>query len=135
MATVMSHLNVNIANLTHWRGSPSASGGTLKMVNATPVGGPPQMDWDTTGNDREPYEFDMETDILGADSTAQKAFIASYKQGTILDSDDISGMPTGINFVVIEANPVHNDGEDASRLQIKLREVGSTNGGVPIPTP
>lgn len=138
MATVMSHLNVTIfdgANkLTHWRGSPATSGGALKMVNATPVGGPPQMDWDTTGDDRDPYEFNVETDILGADQAAQDAFIARYKQGILFSSDVITGLPAGVNFVVQEANVTHNDGEDASRLALKLMEVGSINGGVPVST-
>ncbi len=136
MATVMSHLNVTIFDadrrLTHWRGSPAISGGTLNMVNATPVGGPPQMDWDTTGNDRAAYEFEVETDVLGANKAEQDAFIAVYKVGTSFASDDISGLPSGVNFVVTESNVTHNDGEDASRLTIHLMEVGSINGGVPI---
>lgn len=139
MATVMSHLNVTIFDgakrLTHWRGSPSSSGGELKMIDSSPVGGPPQMDWDTTGQDRKPYSFDVETDILGADKTAQDAFILTYKQGTLFSSTNISGLPTGVNFVVSEANVTHNRDESPSLLKLKLMEVGSANGGVPIVTP
>jgi hypothetical protein len=139
MATVMSHLNVSIfgadKKLTHWRGSPAFSGGALKMVNSTPVGGPPQMDWDTSGKDREPYEFAVETDILGATKTEQDAFIAVYKPGTSIPADTISGAPPGINFVIAEANPTHNDGEEASRLAIRCVEVGSLDGAVTPPAP
>ncbi len=130
MSTTMNHLNVQMLDgdnqITHWTGSPSSSGGDLTLTNCTPIGGPPYFDYDTTGNDRKPYTFKVETKILGANKAAQDAFIAKYKQGTVFPSSSISGLPTGLDFVVQSANVKHSDGENPSMLEIGLHEIGQT---------
>lgn len=128
MATGQTHLNVSIfdgANqLTHWMGSPASEGGELMMIDMSPVGGPPQFDYDTDGSDRTPYTFTVETKILGATQAARNEFVARYANGKVFASDNITGLPSGINFVVQSANVSHNDKEEGSKLTIKLHEVG-----------
>lgn len=131
----MHHLNVTIfdgANqLTHWMGSPSEEGGELTMIDMTPPGGPPQFDFDSTGNDRTPRTFTVETRILGATEAEQNAFKERYKEGTIFSSNNITGLTPGINYVVQSANVGHNDKEESSKLTIKLHEIGSVEGATP----
>lgn len=133
MATGQHHLNVTIfdgANqLTHWMGSPSAEGGELVMINMGAVGGPPAFDYDAGGDDRTPFTFTVETKILGATQAEREAFQARYAVGTIFPSSSITGLPSGINFVVQSSLPTHNDGEEPSKLTIKLHEVGPTPAG------
>lgn len=131
MATTMNRLNVTILDgndqLTHWVGSPSVEGGELKGINESGVGGPPVWAYDETGNDRDRYTFPIETKILGADESAQNAFIAKYALGTRFNSPTISGLPADLDWIVTKANVKHDaDGENPSILSITLSEVGPT---------
>lgn len=138
MASAMTKLNVNIltgANqMDFWEGSPASEGGELDMIDVSPVNGPPQFDYDDTGNARKPYMFKMDSKIPGATTAAQDAYILKYKKGTKFTSDQITGLSSitggNIDFVVSQANVKHSDGQENARstLSITLHEVGPVNG-------
>jgi hypothetical protein len=136
MATGQHHLNITIFDdddeLTHWKGSPTEDGGELKLIDMSPPGGPPQFDFDSTGNDRSPRTFEVETLILGETKADQDAFRAKYPEGKVISSDDITGLKPGVNYVIQKTGVTHSDGEDGSKLKLSLHEVGSANGATPI---
>lgn len=132
MAEGMHRCNVTILSgadeLTHWVGSPSVEGGELVGIDMSATNGPPQFDY--CGTDaRSQYKFNVETKILGADATAQNAFIANYAVGTVFTAPTISGLPAGLDWIVEKANVRHNaEGNNPSILAITLAEVGPTAG-------
>lgn len=116
-----------IDKLTHWTGTPAVEGGELNGIDMSGPSGPPVWDYDTKGDDRKQYKFNVDTKILGATEAEQEAFIARYPLGRVFRNDKISGLPGGLDWVIALANPKHgSDGEAPSTLTLRLDEVGPT---------
>src|SRR6185312_10556907 len=134
MAEGMHRRNVTILSggnkIDYWTGTPSQEGGALKGIDMSPVAGPPRFDYDPDGDDREQMKFNLDSKIPGADAEAQQAYIDKYKRGTMFENAVISGLPTGINWVVENASIKHSsEGNTPSTLSIVLAEAPPYSGG------
>lgn len=118
--------------LTHAR-SVAGGGGELVQYEATPIGGPPEIN--TNPNVRALLTFDVTTLIVGADQSARDAFVAKFNPGQEFKFKAspsgngemyITGQPTAIGrtFVVTSRNPSHSFQEN-SELNFTITEKGA----------
>ena len=122
-------------DLTYWQ-SVTGGGGELVEYPATPVGGPPAINF--CDDARSPYEWTLVANIPGATQNERDAFIEKYKIGTkftVASSPAGSGemfitgegATEGTSYFVSSANVTHTF-QDNSTLTITLKENGTNSG-------
>lgn len=140
-------LIINVGGLlTHWTGVEEG-GGELVEYPSGPVGGPPSIDWDTSGKMRTLYTYTVRTRVVGADSAAQATFRARFARGQTFDAKTspagsgemfITGRPGAIGrrFVCTQDpkatyTPTAQNSTDGSlvEIEIMLKEAGPTPSG------
>ena len=120
------HILTGDGQITHWTGSPALEGGNLRPVDMSAPGGPPVYEY-CGPNDRDQYKFNCDTKIIGATAEEQAAFLAKYALGTVFTDADISGVPTGLDWIVESHHVRHTaEGNTPSILSIVLAEIGPT---------
>lgn len=128
-------INVD-GELTYWQ-SVTGGGGELVEYPATPVGGPPAINF--CNDARSPYEWSIQAEIPGEDQSARDTFIDKFAIGTVFTVADNpassgemyitgEGGAVGTKYFV-SSRPVTHTFQQNSTITITLKENGSSGSG------
>lgn len=139
MAETLKDINatLNVGGVLAHMNGVQGGGGELVRYDTTPVGGPPEGNFDA--NVRAPLTFSLTTRVVGDTAEERETFIAKFPRGKVFackespagDSEMfISGQPDAIgkDFIVMNSTTSHSFQEN-SELTVEMEEKGPTGAG------